>query len=374
MNCGQKEIHLGKSGNLKLHDYFNGFFKGKTIFVTGHTGFQGSWLSLWLSLLGSNVIGYSLPPPTTPSLFHTLKLKNSLIDITGNINNLDLLKNKLNEHKPDIVFHFAAQSIVKQSLIDPLETFQTNILGTANILEAVRNTDSIKECILMTSDKCYERNNENQAYSESDPLGGNDPYSASKGASEIIINSYKKSYFNTKENDVKISSVRCGNVIGGGDWSPNRIIPDCIRSLFENKSIILQQPHSVRPWQHVLDALGGILLLSKKLWNNSVDSGSWNFGPHKTENISVLQLVDEVIHQWGNGDYKITPSESQDEILMLNSSKAFSTLGWNPSLSFQESIRKTIDWYKLYNDEIEKIENYTISQILDYHKNSTYTL
>ena len=366
-------MHHGKSGNLKLHDYFNGFFKGKTVFVTGHTGFLGSWLSLWLTLLGSNVIGFSLPPFTTPSLFDTLKLKNSLISIIGNINDLDLLTSKLNEHKPDIVFHFAAQSIVKQSLIDPLETFQTNILGTANILEAVRNTGSAKECILMTSDKCYERNNKNQAYSELDALGGNDPYSASKGACEIIINSYKKSYFNTKQN-VQISSVRCGNVIGGGDWSPNRIIPDCIRSLFENKPIILEQPRSVRPWQHVLDALGGILLLSKKLWNNSIYSGPWNFGPYSMKNNSVLHLVEEVIHQWGNGDYKVNLSESDDEILMLNSSKAFSKLGWNPSLSLQESIKKTIDWYKLYNNEIEKIENFTISQISNYQKNSTYTL
>ena len=239
---------------------FNNFFKNKKILVTGHTGFQGAWLSFWLNLLGASVIGFSLPPPTKPSLFEILELENNITHIIGNVQNLDELKSVISSNQPNFVFHLAAQPLVRNSYSEPLETFSTNVLGTANILDCTKNFASIKGCIVYTSDKCYENTGTNKVYTESDCLGGNDPYSASKACAEIVANSYRTSFFN--EADTNTATIRAGNVIGGGDWAKDRLIPDFIRAITNHHQIKIRNPEHVRPWQFVLEPLSGMLWLA----------------------------------------------------------------------------------------------------------------
>lgn len=357
-----------------MFHYIEKKFKGKTIFVTGHTGFQGSWLVLWLKELGANVIGYSLPPPTQPSMFESLKLKNDLINIEDDVRNLTKLNEVFQSHKPEFVFHLAAQSLVRCSYEEPIETFQTNILGTVNILEAIRNSSSVKTAVIMTSDKCYENREWIYAYRENDPMGGYDPYSASKGAAEIVTSSYRKSFFNHEKNKKSICTIataRAGNVIGGGDWAKDRLVPDCIRSFSKNKALVLRNPQAVRPWQHVLEVLYGILCLATRLCDDHKFADSWNFGPPdlKTE-MNVLGIANKIKSDWKKGKIVIKSDNKHHEanFLRLDSGKAMLKLGWHPVYSIDEALHETISWYKKYFENSTDMKKFSISQIRKYVK------
>ncbi len=352
--------------------FFKNFFKDKTILITGHTGFIGSWLTLWLQSLGSNVIGFSLNYPTTPSLFQTLNLEGKIQHYFGDINDIEQLKIILSKHKPEIIFHLAAQSLVRLSYQTPLVTLQTNIMGTANLLESIKNT-SVKNCIVMTSDKCYRNTESFHAYVENDALGGTDPYSASKAAAEIVTNSYQKSFFeNSKTN---LATIRSGNVIGGGDWALDRLIPDCVKNFSENKSINLRNPDSVRPFQYVLEPISGMLCLAKNMWNNNSFNESWNIGPLLSDEPSrVEDVVNNVIKYWGGGSWNDTSKENsvpESNILLLNSQKAIDRLDWFPVFDIEQSIKETIFWYKKYYEQTNDMEEFSKNCILNYSKKAT---
>ena len=356
-------------------EIFENIFSGKTVFVTGHTGFIGSWISLWLKSLGANVVGYSIDIPTKPSMFEIIELKNSITSIVGDVNNLQKLENSLNEFQPSFVFHLAAQPIVRVSYEKPIKTLETNIMGTANLLESIRNVSSVKSAVFLTSDKSYKNLEKNYAYTEDDPLGGHDAYSSSKAAAELIISSYRDSFFHRikEEFPIGIASVRAGNVIGGGDWGQDRLMPDCINSLLSGKKIVIRNPDAVRPFQHVLEPLYGILKLAQKLYKYPKNySSSWNMGPNLSkEKIHVSQFVDKVIEQWGSGDWEnISNSTLKHEakLLMLNSSKAKKLLNWQTILTFDESISETISWYAAFNEKKLDMDKFTLSQIENYSK------
>lgn len=355
------------------HTQFENFFKDKTVLVTGHTGFIGSWLTLWLQLLGSNVIGLSIDLPTKPSLFQILNLEKKINHNFGDINDLQNLKILLDTHRPDIVFHLAAQPLVKESYETPLSTFQTNIMGTANLLESIRDCNSVKNCIIMTSDKCYKNSESLNAFIENDPIGGNDPYSASKGAAEIIINSYKKSFFDD-ESQTQISTIRAGNVIGGGDWSPNRIIPDCIQNFSQEKSVEIRQPSAIRPFQYVLEPISGMFYLAKKMWNDSTFSESWNIGPLKNDiSLTISEIVEKVIKNWGDASWEDTSKKKsfkESGVLFLNSEKIKNRLGWIPTFDIDETIFQTVLWYKKFHQKSEDIESFSKDCIEFYVKNA----
>ena len=343
-------------------------FKNKTILVTGHTGFIGTWMSLWLDFLGAKVIGYSQNPSTKPSIFEIVKLKKNITHVIGDINNFEKLQQIIKINKPEFVFHLAAQSIVRESYDNPLKTFQTNVIGTANILESIKNS-SVKSCIIMTSDKCYENKELGRAFKESDSMGGNDPYSASKGAAELVTAAYRHSFF--KNNKIGIASVRSGNVIGGGDWSTDRLIPDCFRFLYQNKTISIRNPNAVRPWQFVLEPIFGMLSLSSHLQKNTRQfSESWNFGPSSSKKITVEEIVKKIIQQWGKGKFKKNPSKKDKEYheattLRINSKKAKKLLNWNSVYTNNESLFETVEWYKQYYGKHD-MKEFSIKQIQKY--------
>jgi CDP-glucose 4,6-dehydratase len=365
----------GKFGKMISKEIFGNIFFGKTVFVTGHTGFIGSWISLWLKSLGANVVGYSIDIPTKPSMFEIIELKNSITHVVGDINNLQKLQNSLNEFKPSFVFHLAAQPIVRTSYEKPIQTLETNIIGTANLLESIRSVSSVKSAVFITSDKSYKNLEKNYAYTEDDPLGGHDTYSSSKAAAELIISSYRDSFFHRIKDEfsIGIASVRAGNVIGGGDWGQDRLMPDCINSLLSEKKILIRNPDSVRPFQHVLEPIYGILKLSQKLYKNPKNfSSSWNMGPNLSkEKIHVSQFVDKVIEQWGSGDWENISNSTlkyEAKLLMLNSSKAKKLLNWETILTFDESISETISWYAAFNEKKLDMNKFTLSQIENYSK------
>ena len=356
-----------------MSDVFERLFKNRTVFVTGHTGFIGSWLAQWLCDLGANVVGYSLEPPTRPSLFETIGLEKRLEHIIGDINDHAKLQKSIQENSPEFVFHLAAQPLVKASYDQPLETIQTNVIGTVNLLESIRKTSSVKVCVIVTSDKCYENRELDYAYKETDPLGGYDPYSASKGAVELIASSYRNSFFNPidfEKHGVGLSTSRIGNVIGGGDWAKNRLVPDGIRSLSTNQDIHIRNPTAVRPWQHVLESISGLFCLSKKMWDDpSLYAQPWNFGPLiNNENVTVSQLASQIISEWGSGNWNDVSQDEPHEanLLMLDSSKAINKLNWHPVYSIKEAITKTITWYKEYFTNKDNMEKFTQDQILEY--------
>lgn len=363
--------------NLLFSNYEN-----KKILVTGHTGFKGSWLSLWLKKLGANVIGYSLDPNTSEDFFNRTNLTDKIVDIRGNILDFDALNNAFEEYKPDIVFHLAAQPLVRLSYDLPVETFQTNIIGTLNVLEAIHQSNSVQMAILITTDKVYQNINSIWSYREIDPLGGYDPYSSSKACAEIVIDSYRKSFFKPKEGTEgpKIASVRAGNVIGGGDWQKDRIIPDCIKSLLNGLPITVRNPKAIRPWQHVIDALGGYLLLGEKMLLNSLPIASdafyphaWNFGPLNESAITVEALVQKVIDAWGSGEWMVetTNQEVKEEAqrLTLDITKAMTKLDWQPVLGINECINFTMEWYKRASQNPDAdLYDYSIQQIDEYFR------
>ena len=361
-------MHHGNFGNMKTNVNIEKDFRNKTILVTGHTGFIGTWMSLWLHMLGAKVIGYSQKPPTNPSMFETIKIKKDIKHIIGDINNFSKLHKTIKDNKPEIIFHLAAESIVRKSYDHPLKTFQTNVMGTANILESIKNS-SVRSCIIMTSDKCYENIELGRSFKESDSMGGNDPYSASKGAAELVTAAYRHSFF--KNNKIGIASVRSGNVIGGGDWSTDRLIPDCFRSLYQNKIILIRNPNAVRPWQFVLEPIFGMLSLSSHLQKNTRQfSESWNFGPSSSKKITVEEIVKKIIQQWGKGKFKKNPSKKDKEYheattLRINSKKAKKLLNWNSVYTNNESLFETIEWYKQYYGKND-MKEFSIKQIQKY--------
>lgn len=325
-------------------------YRGKKVLITGHTGFKGAWLALVLRQLGAHVIGYALPPATTPSLFELAELADNLTHIEGDIRDYAHLKETIVTHQPEIIFHLAAQAIVLDGYKSPKETFDVNSGGTVNVLEALRHSPSTKACILVTTDKCYENHHWSWGYRENDALGGKDPYSASKSMAELAIAAYRSSFF---KNLPLIASVRAGNIIGGGDFSPFRIIPDCMKALSQGETIEIRNPKSARPWLYVLDALNGYLQLGGKLLQGDVSKAeAWNFGPQENRAVTVQDLVDKAITIWGQGNYKILAQENQPKempFLRLSWDKAANELDWAPNYDWQEALENTVAWYRDYN-------------------------
>jgi len=334
-------------GNLEINNAFSAF-KNKRILITGDTGFKGSWLSLWLSMLGAKVYGFALPPDSENSHYKLLGLDKIINHTDGDIRNINAVNKIFNKAKPEIVFHLAAQALVRKSYNEPKLTFDTNLGGSVNVMESALLSKSLKALVMITSDKCYKNKEWLWGYRENDEFGGDDPYSASKAAAEIAINSYKKSFFDKL--NIGFASTRAGNVIGGGDWSANRIIPDTIRALTQKKSIIIRNPSSTRPWQHVLEPLSGYLnIASKLLMNPKKYSGSWNFGPDSSSIKTVHELVKLAVTQWGSGKIDIIKERNAPHeagLLHLNCDKANSLLKWNVTWGFYKSVINTVDWYK----------------------------
>lgn len=352
---------------------FGGFYKGKRVLITGHTGFKGSWLALWLHELGANVTGLALPPNTEPSHFRLIGLKDLVCHIESDIRDLKALKHVVDIEKPEIVFHLAAQAIVRDSYNDPKTTFDTNIGGTVNVLEAIRHCPTVKTVVVVTSDKCYENKEWVWGYRENDPLGGNDPYSASKGATEIVCSAYYRSYFTSKGRGTHLgfATARAGNVIGGGDWAKDRIIPDCVRALSKSEPIVVRNPKATRPWQHVLDPLSGYLLMAERLWENPDKfSGVWNFGPQTSDQITVRELAERFITAWGKGSIYIPNTNEkaphEAHFLRLSIDKAASELKWQPILDSSSSIDWAVDWYKTWYNRQKALKSMSLKQIREY--------
>ena len=348
------------------------YYKGKKVFVTGHTGFKGTWFITWLHLLGATVKGYSLPPEEGNSFFNTMSGQITVENVFADIRDKEKLQAELNNFQPDFVFHLAAQALVRRSYQIPAETFEVNAVGTANVLEAVSKLTGKCTVVVVTTDKVYENREINYHYKEDDILGGYDPYSASKAATEIVVNSFRNSFFNTQNLSIHqkaIVSARAGNVIGGGDRSTDRIIPDIIRALENNKAIEVRSPAAIRPWQHVLEPLGGYLLAGMLLDMDGVKfSGAYNFGPLPDDHLPVKDLVETAIHCWGAGTWVDKSDASQPHeagVLQLNISKAKKFLHWQPKLESKEAVDWTIQWYKQAD---ENVFNFTIQQIKNYQQ------
>lgn len=360
---------MGYLGKMNLNEYF----KGRRVLVTGHTGFKGAWLSMWLMEMGAEIIGLALDPTTNPNIFDACILKEKLMDIRGDITDYDLVEKVIAENKPEIIFHLAAQAIVKESYINPKKTFETNAIGTVNILEASRKIGDVKVIINVTTDKCYENKEWNYSYRENDRLGGHDPYSASKACSEIITSAYRKSFFPIEtfgdEHKTLIATARAGNVIGGGDWSDFRLVPDCIRSLVSGETIVIRNPEAIRPWQYVLEPLLGYLMLCKNLLDGRTEfAEAWNFGPGVLSAINVEDMTKLMITTWGKGAYEVKRDTSHHEAknLRLDTSKSETRLGWKQSLDVNEAVTETVRWYKTFYDGKQDMFDYSISCIRKY--------
>lgn len=351
-------------------DIFNNFYKGKRVLVTGHTGFKGSWLSIWLHELGAEVIGIAQDPYSERDIYVLSGIGNKIkADIRADIRDGERMKEIFQKYQPEIVFHLAAQPLVRLSYDIPVETYETNVMGTINIMEAIRNTPSVKVGIMITTDKCYDNCETIKGYVETDPFGGYDPYSSSKGACEIAIQSWRRSFFNPKDygkkHTVSLASVRAGNVIGGGDWAKDRIIPDCIRALEEGRVIEIRSPMAIRPWEHVLEPLSGYMILAKLMWENPTKyCEGWNFGP-ETESVStVWEVASEVVKNYGYGELKDSSEPNavhEANLLMLNINKAKTRLGWYPRMDIKKCIELVVDWYKKYR--IENVYTLCIEEI-----------
>lgn len=353
-------------------DIFHDFYRGKRVLVTGHTGFKGSWLSIWLHELGAEVIGVAQAPFTERDNFVLSGIGQRIkADIRADIRDGERIKEIFRQYQPEIVFHLAAQPLVRLSYDIPVETYQTNVMGTIHILEAIRFTDSVKVGVMITTDKCYENREQIWGYRENEPMGGYDPYSSSKGAAEIAIASWRRSFFHPgayEKHGKSIASVRAGNVIGGGDWALDRIIPDCIKALEAGKPIEIRSPKAIRPWQHVLEPLSGYMLLAQKMWNDPVKyCEGWNFGPRAESITNVWDVASMVIENYGSGelqDLSDPDALHEAKLLMLDISKAKFQLGWEPRMSLGKCVQLVVDWYKRYKEEdaytlcVEHIEKY----------------
>lgn len=349
------------------------FWKDKTVLITGHTGFKGSWLSIWLHSMGAKVIGYSQDPYTERDNFILSKIGEKIIDVRGDICDLAKMQKVFTKYQPEIVFHLAAQPLVRLSYDEPVLTYQVNVMGTMNVLECIRHTDSVRTGIMITTDKCYENKEQIWGYRENDPFGGYDPYSSSKGCCEILIASYRNSYFNPAQygrHKKAIASVRAGNVIGGGDWSKDRIIPDCIRALEAGEPIRIRSPHAVRPWQHVLEPLSGYLLLAEKLYKEPTKyAEGWNFGPESSSITEVWGVAETLTKKYGSGvlvDCSDPDAVHEANLLSLDITKAKQKLGWYPKWDVEKMLQMTADWYRRYREE--DVYEICLEQIAEYKK------
>jgi len=362
-------IHHGKFGTKFMNQ---AFWKGKKVFVTGHTGFKGSWLSIWLKSMGAELVGYALPPPSQPSMFEMAKIAEGMTSIEGDVRDLEDLKKVFKQHQPEIVIHMAAQALVHDSYRDPVTTYTTNIIGTMNVLEAVRHTDSVRVVVSITSDKCYENVEWVWGYRENDRMGGHDPYSSSKGCAELLISAYRDSFFNPKDyqkHGVALASTRAGNVIGGGDWSGDRLVPDIMRAIMENEPVLIRRPHAIRPWQFVLEPLRGYLSLAERLWEEGPEyAEGWNFGPDIEEIQPVSWIVKYLTAHWGeDASWVLDKAEHphEDHFLKLDTTKAKSLLQWTPALNLPTVLDWIVEWYKGYHSG-ECMRTVTEAQIAQY--------
>ena len=348
---------------------FNNIYTGKRVFLTGHTGFKGSWLSLWLTNLGAEVCGYSLAPNTKPSMFEELNIEDKIAkSVIGDILDEEKLQQTINEFKPDIVFHLAAQPLVRLSYSEPVMTYKTNVIGSLNVLEAARHCPSVRAFVNVTTDKCYENKEINRGYKEDEPMGGYDMYSSSKGCVEILSSSFRRSFLQ-EVGTMAMATARAGNVIGGGDWALDRLIPDCVRSINKGIDIEIRNPIAVRPWQHVLEPLSGYLLLGQKLLEDGKKyADGFNFGPNEDSVLTVAEVSQMACDFYGKGKVIVGEKSPLHEagLLMLNIEKAKTILGWTPTLTAKQAIQNTIEWYKHFYNKDTDMFKFTIEQIKEY--------
>ncbi len=348
---------------------YNNIYRNKKVFITGHTGFKGSWLSIWLQTLGAKVCGYSLKPNTNPSMYRELNIENKIEkSIIGNILDYETLEKSINDFQPEIIFHLAAQPIVRLSYKEPKLTYETNVIGTLNVLEVARKCKSVKAFVNVTTDKCYENKEIARGYKEDEPMGGYDMYSSSKGCVEIMSSSYRRSFLQ-EEDSMSMATARAGNVIGGGDWAEDRLIPDCIRYINQNKAIEIRNPIAVRPWQHVLEPLSGYLLLGQKLLETGKDyAEGFNFGPNEESVLKVSEVAQKIIDNYNKGEVIVHKKDNLHEanLLMLNIEKAKTVLNWTPTYTANEAIKETVEWYKHFYAKDTDMYQYTIQQIKNY--------
>ncbi len=344
-------------------------YKNKKVFLTGHSGFKGSWLTLWLNSLGAEVLGYSLEPNTEPSLYNVLSLENKCKSVFGNILDREKLEKTMSDFNPDIVFHLAAQPLVRLSYSEPLMTYETNVIGSLNVLEAARKCPNVKAFVNVTTDKCYENKEVNRGYKEDEPMGGYDMYSSSKGCVEIMSSSFRRSFLQDSRG-YAMATARAGNVIGGGDWALDRLIPDCVRFINEGQKIEIRNPVAVRPWQHVLEPLSGYLLLGQRLLEHDEKyAQGFNFGPSEESVLTVADVAQRVVNFYGKGEVIVGEKSDLHEanLLMLNVEKAKNILGWTPTYTANEAIRETVEWYKRFYAG-EKMLDFTLGQIKEYER------
>lgn len=344
----------------ELESILKAAYKGKTVLVTGHTGFKGSWMSIWLHAMGAKVIGVALDPTTDRDNFVLSGIGKKIeADIRADIRDRKKMEDIFRKYQPEVVFHLAAQPLVRLSYEIPVETYETNVMGTINVMEAIRHTDSVRTAVMITTDKCYENREQIWGYRENEPMGGYDPYSSSKGAAEIAISSWRRSFFNPadygKKHHVAIASVRAGNVVGGGDWAKDRIVPDCIRALESGDTIEIRSPKAIRPWQHVLEPLSGYLLLAAKMMHSPTDyCEGWNFGPRAESVTPVWDVATMITKYYGKGELKDVSDPNalhEANLLMLDITKAHVRLGWEPRTNIEQCCQLTADWYKRYRSE-----------------------
>jgi CDP-glucose 4,6-dehydratase len=346
-----------------------GFWRGKRVFLTGHTGFKGSWLSLWLQQMGAELQGFALQPPTSPALFSEARVGDGMSSTIGDVRDRKALFAALHSFRPEIIFHLAAQPLVRLSYVDPVETYATNVMGTVHLLDAVRQAKSVRVVVNVTTDKCYENREWVWGYRESDPMGGHDPYSSSKGCAELVTNAYRRSFF--PRGTAAIASVRAGNVIGGGDWGADRLVPDILRALEKGLPVFIRNPHSVRPWQHVLEPLAGYLILAQQMWEHGDHlAEGWNFGPRDEDARSVQWIVEHMASIWGGDAHwqlDVKHHAHEAAFLKLDISKASARLGWYPRWDISTALIRTVDWHRawLYHQDVQTV---CINQISEYAK------
>ncbi len=351
------------------------FWKNKRVLITGHTGIKGSWLTIWLHSMGTQVIGYALDPPSQPSLFEVTDIRKEIVSIHGDIRDLTHLQSVYEKYQPEIIIHMAAQALVRESYLNPVETYDTNVMGTVKVLEAARHAESIRVIILITSDKCYENREWHWGYREDEAMGGHDPYSSSKGCSELVAAAYRRSFFSAssiglRRKPLYLATVRAGNVICGGDWAKDRLVPDLMRAFLEKKKVVIRYPDSIRPWQHVLEPLAGYLLLAEKLWQQgTIFEGGWNFGADDNDARPVAWIAEQLASSCdGKLQWEISPDSHPHEAtyLKLDCSKSKDLIGWYPALNLATALEWVVEWYKAYDegqnmlqvtrDEIKKYE------------------
>lgn len=355
------------------------FWRGKRVLLTGHTGFKGSWLSLWLQSMEAEVVGYALAPPTVPSLFEVAEVGSGMTSILGDIRNLSHLRAVFTEHRPEIVIHMAAQSLVRPSYSDPVTTYAVNVLGTVHLLEAVRETTGVRAVINVTSDKCYENREWVWGYRENEAMGGHDPYSSSKGCAELVTAAYRNSFFNLQrdgQDRVALASVRAGNVIGGGDWAEARLVPDIMRAIAHGQPVRIRNPQAIRPWQHVLEPLHGYLILAQNLYEQGADyAEGWNFGPNDDDGKPVQWIVERLVALWSEQARWLpasnTPALHEAHTLKLDSSKARARLGWAPHWSLAETLDTIVEWYRGH-EEGKDMRVLTLAQISNFIREQNY--